>query len=643
MSAIYGAIDLRGRSISDDLIENFRKKYEEKGCKIDRYEQCVLSNAAFGCGIQYFTKEAAEEKLPFYDDERGILFTADCVLDNREQLINALGVEESDIPDGALLYKAYLRWGEDVHTHLRGMFAAVFYHKAENKVVLLNDHFATRCLFYHVRDGVLYFSTLLFPLVRVLGHEFELNERWLVDAVTVRGPAIMLEPYETAMLDVYKVASGTYVTVEKEQVEKHVFWNPKKSIKVDHKITLEESERLIREKMADSVQCAIRTDGLVSTQLSSGLDSSTVACLAAPMLAKQGKTLYSYTSVPHKDAEIKNQGRSLYNETEGVMKICKAYPNIEPTFVDTSDRNILLELEQLVELWELPCKSQQNAVWVDELLRQASARGCKIMLTGATGNCTLSAGSIESSFYYHFMHQHFRKAYHMFDAVKKVGVPRKRYIKALGRALKDYYRWYFTREGHSCYEETLTRPEVGERHQLNKRLLKRLKHNFPLCSFDDMRRQMFLLEANAQIGEIDTKCSLQYGILLRDPIRNVEVIELCHSLPIDCFSSSDYDRRLVREGMKGVVPEEIRHDVLHRGVQSGDNEYRLSHAWDQVVGDMESELRADYTKQFLSEELVKEYLARINKDNISENAMDARMLVDAYSFAKYLKKLKGIS
>ena len=80
MSAIWGIIDLQGKKLQAGISQVFAESYQN--CVIDRYEEIVEETVYFGCGIQYFTREATKEKLPVVAEE--IYFTADVVLDNRE-------------------------------------------------------------------------------------------------------------------------------------------------------------------------------------------------------------------------------------------------------------------------------------------------------------------------------------------------------------------------------------------------------------------------------------------------------------------------------------------------------------------------------------------------------------------------------
>jgi len=104
MSAIWGCVDLSGKALPDGLSEAMEQPLYKY--KIDRYDSLSENNVAFGCGLQYIKRWSENERLPFYDSDTDTYFTADCLIDNRTELIKELCHGKTDIPDGALMYLA---------------------------------------------------------------------------------------------------------------------------------------------------------------------------------------------------------------------------------------------------------------------------------------------------------------------------------------------------------------------------------------------------------------------------------------------------------------------------------------------------------------------------------------------------------
>ena len=94
MSAIWGII-----SWDAPLPQNIKEQMQlpfQKKCKIDRYSSVQKDTVFMGCGIQYLTDESLSEVLPYTSDSPDFFMTADCLLDNREELLSLLQLPASD-------------------------------------------------------------------------------------------------------------------------------------------------------------------------------------------------------------------------------------------------------------------------------------------------------------------------------------------------------------------------------------------------------------------------------------------------------------------------------------------------------------------------------------------------------------------
>ncbi len=643
MSAIYGVVDLTSTLDTSNIINKFSEAYS--GLKIDKFSKETIPGASFGCGIQYFTEEAQHEILPIYDKTNNILFTADCYLSNRDRLLEELGGPNSALPrntpDGNLIYLSYLKWGKLCVEHLRGLFSFAVYKIDQREVTLFTDHFSSRCLFFHLREGVLYFSTLFFPLLSSSALKYELNEKWLVDTLSLRSPVMMIEPRYTAIENVLKVECGTYVTINREWFTYTRYYNPYKDIRINKKITDSEVSDTLHKTLKDSVTGLLRCSGNTGIKISSGLDSTSIAGFAAPILEKEGKKLYGYTSVPLKDSEYISNKYQIADETEGVISFCRQFPNIIPHFEDCADKNILTELNSIIDYWELPCKSQQNAVWTTELARDAYEDGCRIMLSGSTGNCTLSAGSFDTLLYDNFVKFRIISAYRsIVKYAHRIHIPGKKIIRIFVKGQLNHIYKIITRSAADCYAHILTSKKKGEDFELTKRFTKKIYNRNPVNSNKQMHKSIYLPEAYAQIGEIETKRSLKYGVLDIDPLRNVEFINFLNSLPLKYYVNEEYERRLVREFLSDVIPDNIRLNTITRGVQSADNAYRISQSMPMYLDNIEAILLSEQNKEFFDRKKTSELIKSIKEGNVIENEFDLRLMIDSYSFAIFLNKLR---
>lgn len=439
MSAIWGIIDFHHTLNVSSFASELKAFYNDY--TYDRLETQALPHAFFACCHQHLTPEAAREALPFHDSKRNILFTADCILDNRTELFSDFPELLSDTPDGLLLYHAYLKWGRHLGDHVLGAFTFVAYHYAEGTATLWTDHMSHRSLYYTFRDHTLYFSTLAAPLAKAL-HAVPC-EQWLAGCLATTSADMMLyeglTPYET----VYQVNAARTVSVNADGVSEREYWSPLKLRPTLHFTSMEDAQKKFLTVFTDCIRSVLRSTGNTGCTLSSGLDSSSVACLTASLFMPEQKTLYSYTSVPLASFSADSSADSsyhIYDETPGVTLLCKHYPNIRPAFLSCEGKDAFSELSRLVPLIGYPMKSGHNLTWLDAIYHRASADGCKLMLKGQFGNSTVSYGPALTVIYQKLCNLHPVQAYRiMTEFGKKYHVPRKTILRFMAKEFRGKF------------------------------------------------------------------------------------------------------------------------------------------------------------------------------------------------------------
>ena len=123
MSGICGFFCLDGTNPQPDQIEGMTLLLQRRGP--DGTQHVLDGPIALGHTLLATTPEALHETLPVSDPASGCCITADVRLDNRDELLPALGLNEENrvIGDGEIILRAYLHWGEACLEHLLGDFA----------------------------------------------------------------------------------------------------------------------------------------------------------------------------------------------------------------------------------------------------------------------------------------------------------------------------------------------------------------------------------------------------------------------------------------------------------------------------------------------------------------------------------------
>src|SRR5262249_27664503 len=123
-------------------------------------------------------------QLPFVRPSGDLAVTADARLDNRDELLEALGLDEGPrgaVPDAALILAAYERWGEGCPAHLLDDFAFALWDGRRRALFCARDHPGVKQLHYHLTESSVVFATELGALLALPWLPRRLNEARVAD------------------------------------------------------------------------------------------------------------------------------------------------------------------------------------------------------------------------------------------------------------------------------------------------------------------------------------------------------------------------------------------------------------------------------------------------------------------------------
>jgi asparagine synthase (glutamine-hydrolysing) len=226
------------------------------------------------------TPESSLERQPFVFD-RGTVMLWDGRLDNRDELVAQLEhLLTTDKTDVAIVAAAFEQWGTRCFSKILGDWAVSIWKPSEQELILARDYIGTRRLFYYPTKRSVLWCSLLDPLV-FCGDRFHLCDEFFAGYLSVM-PAADLTPYR----EIHSVPPGTFVRIGKGKTAVHDFWCFNPAGKIRYK-TDNDYEEHFREVFREAVQCRLRTSHPVLADLSGGLDSSSIVCMADYIRNKQ--------------------------------------------------------------------------------------------------------------------------------------------------------------------------------------------------------------------------------------------------------------------------------------------------------------------------------------------------------------------
>lgn len=226
------------------------------------------------------TKESRTESQPLVTPS-GAVLTWDGRLDNRAELILELrAILATALTDVSIVAAAYEWWGTDCFAKLIGDWALSIWNPRERSLILAKDPVGTRHLYYSFEKEQVSWSTILDPLVLLAGKTFAFEEEYIAGWLSFF-PATHLTPY----VGIHSVPPSTSVLIRagKHTVSKYWDFDPGKRIRYR---TDGEYEEHFRAVFAEAVRRRLRADSPILAELSGGMDSSSIVCMADSIIAE---------------------------------------------------------------------------------------------------------------------------------------------------------------------------------------------------------------------------------------------------------------------------------------------------------------------------------------------------------------------
>jgi asparagine synthase (glutamine-hydrolysing) len=226
----------------------------------------------------YITVEDSLETQPLRTLHGNVL-TWDGRLDNRDELLVDLGRTAFDLPtDAEIVAAALAAWGPKALPRIIGDWALAWWNPRERRLLLARDYIGIRKL-YHLRAGnSFYWSTDLAALVLHSGQRYTLCDPYFAGYFT-NYPEPHLTPYDEIQL----VPPGGYLEVTPEKVKVKRYWSFNRLPDIRYKTDAEYEEHF-RLLFRQSVKRRMRTCYPILADLSGGLDSSSIVCMAYDIL-----------------------------------------------------------------------------------------------------------------------------------------------------------------------------------------------------------------------------------------------------------------------------------------------------------------------------------------------------------------------
>ncbi len=238
------------------------------------------------------TPEESSEYQPLKHGNLPFRIVFDGRIDNRDDLFARLHmspVDSKTFSDAALALHAYARWGESCFSDFIGEFALVIFNEKLNEITAVRDHLGERTLFYTFLGTQLVIASEPWAVAGANLSRPVINESTVAHYFAGRVP----QDGQTFFENIFELLPAHVLKVNATGRSLVRYWSPDPYKKIRYKNEAEYAEHF-RSLLEESIRSRMRSLRPIGILMSGGLDSTSVACLAARLIAPQKLTAISY-------------------------------------------------------------------------------------------------------------------------------------------------------------------------------------------------------------------------------------------------------------------------------------------------------------------------------------------------------------
>ncbi len=258
-------------------------------------------------------------------------------IDNRDELLCALGTDlhPESVADNALVTACYEHWGDTTFSRIRGDWALALWDTRTHELTLSRDYIGVRRLFYFRDSSRIIWASTVEALLPVIDSPLELDITYFGGRFTGIAP-LHTTPYEN-------VRAVLPATVERfnrvGQVVRKRYWSLSASLR--NSDSMNDVEEEFREVFGLAVRRRLRSDAAVAAELSGGLDSSSIVCVADQVSQRFGNK--PVLTISHYDeAEPSGDERPYFTKIEAYRGVQGSHVDLGTIHAEVSGREFHL-------------------------------------------------------------------------------------------------------------------------------------------------------------------------------------------------------------------------------------------------------------------------------------------------------------
>jgi asparagine synthase (glutamine-hydrolysing) len=466
-------------------------------------------------------------------------------LELREEL-RELGHEFRTESDTEVLLAAYEQWGAGCLPRFNGMWGFAIFDRVRAELFLARDRYGVKPLYYWHSPAGLAFASEIKAFTALPGWQPRLNRARAWDYLalglsdhtegTLFTGVNQIRGGECGQIQLTDLALQGRLSVRR--------WYELKPDATAASLSFADAAAAVREKLLDSVRLRLRADVPVGSCLSGGIDSSALVCCVNRLLSpdNQAPAQHTFTACSRDAAFDERHFAEIVAASTGV-KACYIYPQPEALF-DVLDRITWHQDEPFNT-------TSMYAQW--SVFEAAAQAGIKVMLDGQGSDEVFAGyGGFWTALFTELLRQGRILQCHreIMAAHRQHGLPRLRtWLQAGWVASPSWVRGRVYRSSR----RRLTRRSAGLGFDGETTASSGGKFDVRSCSAAQIQTANL-----SMLLHWEDRNSMAHSVEARTPFLDYRLVEFAFGLPGPYLLSGGWTKRLLRESLKGILPEPIR-------------------------------------------------------------------------------------
>lgn len=466
-------------------------------------------------------------------------------LEIREEL-GKLGHSFETKSDTEVILHSYEEWGDDCFRRFNGMWAFALLDIKNRSLICSRDRFGVKPFYYYKDENVFVFSSEIKALLRHPRVEKAPNDSAIFNYLA-SGYGYMDISDGTFFKGIKQLKPAHYIKLSLKDGKflQNRYWDldPLKRAVYQKE---QDVYRTFLDLFRDSIRLRLRSDVPLGVSLSGGLDSSSIACVAQGLLGDRKIETFS-SCFEDRDFDERQFIRPVLEKT-----------GAKPHFVLTEPERLFDTIEEIIWHQEEPYSTLSIfPQW--HVMKLAHEKGVKVLLSGQGGDETL--GGYHKYYFYlfadlinSFKWKEARSEIAAYKGLKGNGAD---VARPVFRIIASYMTPYFLKANMRQMSGKETPSFLNKDFASTHYGRISTERRFAGILNNDLYNALKISPLPSLL-HIDDRSSMAHSVESRSPFLDYRLVEYLFSLGPEYKIRNGQTKYILREALKGILPEEVR-------------------------------------------------------------------------------------